>query len=64
MKDTNNLLTLNELAERLKVKKSWLYARTRERGEGTIPKIKLGKYYRFDEEAVMNWIKQGGGSIC
>jgi excisionase family DNA binding protein len=50
-------LTINELAQRLKVPKSWLYARTRERGEGVIPKIKVGKYIRFDEAAVIGWLK-------
>ena len=53
----DNLKTPEELAERLKVHKSWLYARTRETGPGSIPRIKVGKYLRFSEQDVMNWLK-------
>jgi len=52
------ILTIKELAERLKIKPSWIYAKTRERGEGTIPKIKVGKYIRFDESEVLQWLKE------
>ena len=50
-------LTVSELANRRKVLMSWLYSRTREKGEGTIPKIRVGKYVRFDEAAVLEWLK-------
>ena len=50
-------LTVSELANRRKVLMSWLYSRTREKGEGTIPKIRVGKYVRFDEAAVIEWLK-------
>ena len=52
------LLTLEELAGRLKVRRSWIYARTRETGPGSIPRIKVGKYLRFLEEDVMNWLRE------
>ena len=52
------LLTISELADRLKVPVSWLYSRTRVKGEGTIPKIKVGKYIRFDETQVIEWLKE------
>ncbi len=54
----NELFTLEEMAERLKVKKSWLYSRTRQTGPGTIPRIKVGKYIRFDYQAVMDWLRE------
>jgi len=44
----NSFLTIDEMAETLKVPKSWLYSRTRETGPGSIPRIKVGKYIRFD----------------
>jgi excisionase family DNA binding protein len=53
-----DLLTLDELAQKLKIRKSWLYVRTREKGKGTIPKIKVGKYIRFDEAKVIEWLKR------
>ena len=52
----DDFLTIDELAEKLKVKKSWLYGRTREQGEDAIPKIRCGKYLRFSERAVMRWL--------
>jgi excisionase family DNA binding protein len=51
------LLTIEELAERLKVRKSWIYARTRETGAGSLPRIKCGKYLRFSENAVAEWLR-------
>jgi excisionase family DNA binding protein len=56
--ENSELLTLTEMATRLKVHPSWLYSRTRETGDGTIPRIKIGKYIRFNESAVMAWIKE------
>ena len=53
-----DLLTIDELAEVLKVPKSWCYSRTREIGPGTIPRIKVGKYLRFKMEDVMNWLEK------
>ena len=53
-----NFLTVDELAENLKVPKSWLYSRTRETGPGTIPRIRVGKYIRFEKDKVMDWLKE------
>ena len=55
-----NLLTLPELAGYLKVKKTWVYMRTMKTGQGTIPRVKLGKYLRFDLDRVLDWIQEGG----
>jgi excisionase family DNA binding protein len=52
------LLTVDELAERLKVPKSWVYRQTREKGPNTIPREPVGKYLRFRESEVMTWLKQ------
>ena len=54
----HNFLTIDELADRLKVQKSWLYSRTRETGPGAIPRIRVGKYIRFVEADVMDWLKR------
>jgi hypothetical protein len=54
MKD---LHTVNELADALKVPKSWIYARTRETGPKSIPHIKVGKYLRFEINKVLDWLK-------
>jgi len=50
------LLTVEELADRLKVPASWIYQRTRRRGCDRLPHIKIGKYLRFEAEAVAAWL--------
>lgn len=50
------LLTINEMSEMLKVKPSWLYFRTMQTGEDAIPRVRIGKYLRFNPDAVMTWI--------
>ena len=54
----HDFLTIIEMAERLKVPKSWLYSRTRETGSGSIPRINVGKYIRFVEADVMAWLRR------
>lgn len=51
------LHTVSELAQVLKVPKSWVYAKTRETGPNSIPRIKVGKYLRFEIDQVLNWLK-------
>ena len=50
----DNLLTVDELAEKLNIPKSRVYSFTR---QGEIPMIKIGKYCRFELDAVINWLK-------
>ena len=52
----NRLLTVEEVARRFKVPKSWLYDRTRPNGPECIPHIKLGKYVRFEEPAIAEFL--------
>ena len=52
------LLTLAEMAGKLKVPVSWLYSRTRDKGDGAIPRLKVGKYLRFSESDVMEWLME------
>jgi len=56
--ENGDLLTLEEMADFLKVPKSWLYSRTREKGQGIIPRIKVGKYIRFVKADVLQWLKK------
>lgn len=56
--NTKNLLTIEEMAAGLKVKKSWLYRKTMEKGPEAIPRIHLGKYLRFCPESVMDWVRK------
>ena len=52
------LLTVDELAGGLKVPRSWVYSRTREKGSDAMPRIKCGKYYRFYKSEVMDWLRK------
>ena len=47
------LLTAEEVSEILRVEKSWVYAATR---ENQIPHLRLGRYVRFSEEAIEEWM--------
>ena len=49
------LVGVSEMAKKLNVPASWLYARTR---TNEVPHFKVGKYVRFDPEAVMEWIRE------
>ncbi len=54
----DELLTGDELCQRLKIKKSFLYAPVRRKGPDAIPCIMIGKYLRYDERAVKGWIER------
>ena len=51
-------LTVEELAQKLRVPKSWVYSQTRKTGAGSLPRIKLGKYLRFNWNQVQNWARE------
>ena len=53
-----DFLTVDELAEALRVPKSWVYSRTRQTGTGSIPRVQVGKYIRFRFQDVMDWIER------
>ena len=52
------LLTVEEVADMLQVPKSWIYERTRRRGQEQLPPLKFGKYLRFEESAVREFLER------
>ena len=58
---TEQLLTVEELAEELKTPQSWIYSRTRQTGPDTIPMIRVGKYCRFRLSDVLEWLHKRQG---
>ena len=55
-----DILTPEQLAERLGVPERWAYSRTRYRKGGgpALPFFKLGKYVRFSWTAVSAWLAE------
>jgi excisionase family DNA binding protein len=51
------LLNIHEMAAVLQVPRSWIYDKTRQKGENPIPVLRVGKYLRFKPEAVIEWLK-------
>ena len=56
------LLAVEEVAELLHVPASWVYERTRRRGKEQLPHLKLGKYLRFEEHAVREFLGRQRGN--
>ena len=54
----DELMTVSEIAEFLKVPVSWVYERTRRAGIEQIPHVKLGKYLRFSVSEVKTWLQE------
>jgi excisionase family DNA binding protein len=52
------LLTVEEVAELLKVPVSWVSDRTRQLGLSRLPGFRLGKYWRFREAEVFAWLER------
>lgn len=52
----SKLLSVEELAAHLSVPASWVYSRSRRKGDDTIPLKRLGKYVRFVLEDVLVWL--------
>jgi excisionase family DNA binding protein len=54
---SGSVLTIDELAEYLKISKSTLYKLAQ---EASIPGQKVGKHWRFHKDAIDQWLRQRG----
>jgi excisionase family DNA binding protein len=52
------LLTVEELAARLRVPPSWVRSHTRTRALDPLPCVRLGRYTRFRWSAVETWLHE------
>ena len=50
------LLAVEEVAGLLHVPVTWVYGRMRKRSLERLPGYRLGKYWRFREEDVLEWL--------
>lgn len=55
--DPSQILTPDELAERLKVSERWVYEKSRRRCQNPLPTIRIGRYLRFDWGVVSAWLR-------
>lgn len=55
--EQDELLTVDEVAQILKVPRSWVYEKTRRGTLDRLPHIKLGKYLRFYRKDVLNFME-------
>jgi hypothetical protein len=61
--DPRDILTPEELAKRLKVGVSWVYEKSRSRGDHDgrpLPVLRVGRYLRFAWPDVVEWMRAGG----
>jgi hypothetical protein len=55
-----NILTVGQLAERLKVRPNWVYEMSRKRGRRgakPLPCLRVGRYLRFYWPDVCDWLR-------
>jgi excisionase family DNA binding protein len=57
-----NLITVEEMAGKLNVPRSWIYQRTR-LGQKAIPHVRVGKYIRFNADEVVAFLRKTGETI-
>jgi hypothetical protein len=62
--DPLDLLTPQELAERLKLPLSWVYEKSRANGNhgNPLPVLRCGRYLRFSWTEVVNWMRSNNSS--
>jgi excisionase family DNA binding protein len=60
--DPLQILTLREIADRLKVSQRWVYEKTRNRCQNPLPCIRIGRYLRFNWQDVSAWL-QGHSNV-
>ena len=53
MEKANDVFSIGELADYLKIPKSTLYKLVR---EGKIPAQKVGRHWRFHKETIVRWL--------
>lgn len=54
----DRFFTVRQLSEMLSVPVSWIYDRTRQDGPERLPHYKVGKYIRFAEGEIAEYLRQ------
>lgn len=56
--DNQKLLSVKQLAIMLNLPASTIYFKLKERGQHAIPRVRLGKHYRFSPSDIEMWLNQ------
>ena len=56
VRDNNSLLTVKDVARIFQVPVSWVYGAVRGRKKKQMPHVMIGRYVRFEEQAVRDFI--------
>ena len=54
----DDLMTVQEVAEMLKVKVSWVYDRISNEHHDPLPHLRLGRYIRFERTLVLQFLQR------
>ena len=57
---SEEIVTVQELAQLFKVRRSWVYSRSRSAEQTGFPLIRVGKYLRFNPLEVLDWLRNHG----
>jgi excisionase family DNA binding protein len=55
--ETARLLSIRDVARKLALPESWVYERVKPKAKDRIPGFRLGKYWRFYEAEVLEWLE-------
>lgn len=62
--DVPQLLTVDQLAERLGVSTNWVYKQTSKAAYAPLPAVRVGRHLRFDPAAINHWLESRGAQIA
>jgi predicted DNA-binding transcriptional regulator AlpA len=57
------ILTLEEVAQRLKTSNRWVYEKTRKRCPAPLPVMRIGRYLRFYWPTVAAWLLEHSNGV-
>ena len=56
-RDNESLLTPEDVARKFQVPITWVYGSIRGRSKNVIPHVRVGRYVRFEEDAVRHYME-------
>jgi excisionase family DNA binding protein len=57
-------LTPEQVAELLATSVTWVYEKSRTRQRDPLPTLRIGRYIRFEKDAVIQWARNRGNSAA